>query len=208
MDGADENSVLRLSTVQSKCKQVKVKFRKFSTNLFFFVCPLDFTILKCGPNLLKHIATHAAPPSLSPPRSSRRCLSPPRSSRCCLSPPRSSSRSLSPPRSSSRSLSPPRSSSRSLSPPRSSRCCLSPPRSSRCWLSLLCLEFTQKVKTMTGNQTVGGPQWLPLYWVGGEYYGSIYRYSHIDQNFPFGWTILLSSSLAEIYLYLYFCRCA
>ncbi len=122
------------SLSRAKCKQVKVKFRQFSTNLFSFFALSDFTILKCGPNLLKH------QPSLSlPPWSSRRRLSlPPWSSRRRLSlPPLSSSRSLSLPRSSRRRLSlPPLSSSRSLSLPRSSSHSLSLPRSSRRRLSL------------------------------------------------------------------------
>ncbi len=63
---------------RAKCKQVKVKFRQFSTNLFSFFALSDFTILKCGPNLLKHIATHASPPTQ--PQSSSVQQTPPRSS--------------------------------------------------------------------------------------------------------------------------------
>ncbi len=40
MDGADENYVLRLT--RASYKQVKVKFRQFSTNLFSFVCAFRF----------------------------------------------------------------------------------------------------------------------------------------------------------------------
>ncbi len=216
---------------RAKCKQVKVKFRQFSTNLFSFFALSDFTILKCGPNLLKHQPSLSLPPwssrrrlslpplsssrSLSLPRSSSRSLSlpplsssrslslPPLSSSRSLSlPPLSSSRSLSLPLSSSRSLSlPPLSSSRSLSlPPRSSRRRLSlPPQSSWRCLSPLCFEFTQKMKTVTGNQTVGGPHWLPLYWGGG---GSmeVYTGTVIDQNYQLP-TILSSSSLFEIFTF-------
>ncbi len=114
---------------RAKCKQVKVKFRQFSTNLFSFFALSDFTILKCGPNLLKHQPSLSLPPWSSrrrlslPPLSSSRSLSLPRSSRHRLSLPRSSSRSLSfPPWSSRRRLSLPLlSSRRSLSlPPQSS----------------------------------------------------------------------------------------
>ncbi len=69
----------------------RLNLGNFQQLIFFFVALSDFTILKCGPNLLKH------QPSLSlPPWSSRRRLSlPPWSSRRRLSlPPLSSSRSL------------------------------------------------------------------------------------------------------------------
>ncbi len=166
----------------------RLNLGNFQQTFFGFFALSDFTILKCGPNLLKHISKchHASPPTQ--PQSSSSVQQPqPQSSSVQQMLPQSSSVQQMLPQSllgpaaiasvflgpadaasvllgptdaasvfSSVQQTPPQSSL--LGPADAASVLLGPadatsvpPRSSRCWLSLLCLEFTQKMKTMTGN---------------------------------------------------------